>query len=86
MRLIPRDEKFFDLLEELIVKIEEGSCLFMDILEHYEQVESKIRRLKEIENEADVIAHRTYERMYRTFLTPLDRKISMTRQQDGSYP
>jgi uncharacterized protein len=74
MRLIPRDEKIFDLFEELIVKVQEGSCLFMDILEHYEQVESKLRLLKEIENEADVIAHRTYEKMYRSFLTPLDRE------------
>ena len=31
-------------------------------------------RLKEIEHEADVITHRTYEKMHTTFLTPLDRE------------
>jgi uncharacterized protein Yka (UPF0111/DUF47 family) len=53
MRIIPREEKFFDLFEELAVKIEEGGLLFMDILENYDQAEPKIVRLKEIEHEAD---------------------------------
>ncbi|ABC77344.1 phosphate transport regulator [Syntrophus aciditrophicus SB] len=74
MRILPREEKFFDLFEELAVKIEEGGSLFMHILDHYDQSEPNIFRLKEIEHEADVITHETYERMYRTFLTPFDRE------------
>ncbi len=74
MRLIPREEKFFDLFEELAAKIEEGGLLFMDLLEHYEQTEPKIARIKEIEHEADVITHRTFAKMHRTFLTPFDRE------------
>jgi hypothetical protein len=46
----------------------------MDILNNYEQSEAKIAKLKEIEHEADIITHRTYEKMHRTFLTPLDRE------------
>ncbi|ABC76915.1 DUF47 domain-containing protein [Syntrophus aciditrophicus] len=74
MGFFPKEEQFFDLFEELAVKIGEGGLLFLDIVEHYEQAEPKIARLKEIEHEADVITHRTYERMHRTFLTPLDRE------------
>jgi hypothetical protein len=74
MRLIPRDEKFYDLFEELANKIEEGGKMFTDILNNYEQSEAKIAKLKEIEHEADIITHRTYEKMHRTFLTPLDRE------------
>ena len=74
MRLIPRDEKFYDLFEELACKIEEGGKMFTDILNNYEQSEAKIAKLKEIEHEADIITHRTYEKMHRTFLTPLDRE------------
>jgi predicted phosphate transport protein (TIGR00153 family) len=70
MRLIPREEKFFDLFEELINKIEEGGELFLDMVQHYEYTETKISRLKE----ADVITHRTYEKMHKTFLTPIDRE------------
>ena len=34
----------------------------------------RVARLKEIEHEADIITHRTYEKMHTTFLTPLDRE------------
>ena len=74
MRLIPKDEKFYDMFEELACKIEEGGKMFTDILNNYEQSEAKIAKLKEIEHEADIITHRTYEKMHRTFLTPLDRE------------
>jgi len=74
MRFIPRDEKFYDLFEELAEKIEEGGKLFIDILSNYKYSEPKIAKLKEIEHEADSITHKTYERMHRTFLTPLDRE------------
>lgn len=74
MRLIPKEEKFFDLFDELVNKIEEGGELFLDMVEHYEYSEPKIVRLKEMEHEADVITHKTYEKMHKTFLTPLDRE------------
>ena len=74
MRLIPREEKFFDLFEELVNKIEEGGELFLDMVEHYEYSEPKIVKLKELEHEADVITHKTYEKMHKTFLTPIDRE------------
>jgi len=74
MRLIPTEEKFFDLFEELVNKIEEGGELFLDMVEHYEYSEPKIVRLKEMEHEADAITHKTYEKMHKTFLTPIDRE------------
>lgn len=74
MRLIPKEEKFFDLFDELANKIEDGGELFLDMVEHYEYSEPKIVRLKEMEHEADAITHKTYEKMHKTFLTPLDRE------------
>ena len=74
MRMIPKEEKFFDLFDELVNKIEEGGVLFLDMVEHYEYSEPKIIKLKELEHEADVITHKTYEKMHKTFLTPIDRE------------
>ena len=74
MRLIPKEEKFFDLFDELANKIEDGGELFLDMVEHYVYSEPKIVRLKEMEHEADAITHKTYEKMHKTFLTPLDRE------------
>ena len=74
MRLIPREEKFFDLFEELSNKIEEGGKLFQHYVENYENPQAKAAKIKEVEHEADVITHRTYEKMHTTFLTPIDRE------------
>ena len=74
MRLIPREEKFFDLFDELAKKIDEGARLFLDMLTHYDSFQTRLVKLKELEHEADVITHRTYEKMHKTFLTPLDRE------------
>lgn len=74
MRFIPREEKFFDLFDELADKIEEGGILLTSMLANYDSFDQKLSKLKEIEHEADVITHRTYEKMHKTFLTPLDRE------------
>jgi uncharacterized protein len=74
MRLFPRNENFFDYFEELANKIEEGGRLFLQMTETHDYTEAKITKLKDLEHEADAITHRTYERMHKTFLTPLDRE------------
>ena len=74
MRLFPKEENFFDFFEELATKIEEGSQFFLEMTQNQNYSASRVSRLKEIEHEADGIAHKTYERMHKTFLTPLDRE------------
>jgi len=74
MRFIPKEEKFFDLFEELAAKIEVGGKLFLELAESSAYTEPQVARLKEIEHEADDITHRTYEKMHTTFITPLDRE------------
>ncbi len=74
MRFFPKEEKFFDLFEELADKIEAGGKLFLDLAESGSCSEPQVARLKEIEHEADIITHTTYEKMHKTFLTPLDRE------------
>jgi predicted phosphate transport protein (TIGR00153 family) len=74
MRLFPKEENFFDYFEELANKIEEGGRLFLEMTENHDYSEAKVAKLKEIEHEADVITHRTYEKMHKTFLTPIDRE------------
>ncbi len=74
MRFIPREEKFFDLFEELADRSEAGGKLFLEMVERGAYTEAQTARVKEIEHEADVITHRTYEKMHTSFLTPLDRE------------
>ncbi len=74
MRLLPREEKFFDLFEQLAEKIEVGGKLFLEMVEIGAYSEAQAARIKEIEHEADIITHQTYGKMHTTFLTPLDRE------------
>lgn len=74
MRLFPKEENFFNYFEELANKIEEGGKFFLEMTKNRDYSEAKVSRLKELEHEADIITHKTYERMHKTFLTPIDRE------------
>ncbi len=74
MRLFPKEENFFELFDELADKIEEGSKLFLEMVRSRDYSDVKVAKLKEIEHEADGITHKTYEKMHKTFLTPIDRE------------
>jgi len=74
MRLFPKEENFFEYFEELADKISEGGQLFMEMTQKKDYSETIVTKLKQIEHEADGITHKTYERMHKTFLTPIDRE------------
>jgi len=74
MRLFPKEENFFDYFEQLAGKIEEGGQFFLEMAQNRNYSAARVSRLKEIEHEADGIAHKTYERMHKSFLTPIDRE------------
>ena len=74
MRLIPRDEGFFVLFNELAKRLKEAArllnCLFAepDRLDHY------VAAIKTVEHEADVLTHDVRARIDRSFVTPIDRE------------
>ena len=56
----------------------DGHCVeaakkLIDMLEHYEDVPTKVARIHEIENLADQVSHRTFAILHKTFITPIDR-------------
>jgi predicted phosphate transport protein (TIGR00153 family) len=74
--LLPRQDHFFALLEELAGKIEVAAGVFADL-----ETASEINliaevgaKLKPIETEADSVCQRLYEAIDRTFVTPIDRE------------
>jgi len=72
--LIPRNAQFYNLFEESAQKLVAASEVLTDLLEHFENVEMKARRMKELEHEADNITHDIYKQVHQTFVTPLDRE------------
>ena len=72
--LIPRNYRFYDLFEASAHKLVLASEALTDLLEHFENVEMKIGRIREYEHEADDVTHELYLQLHKTFVTPLDRE------------
>ncbi|MBI3543723.1 MAG: DUF47 domain-containing protein [Deltaproteobacteria bacterium] len=73
-RLMPREEKFFDLFRDIADEIVKGATEFQAMLGDMGHVESRARTIKDIEHRGDNITHRTVELLHTTFITPLDRE------------
>ncbi len=74
LRLIPREESFFDLFEEMAKKVQDGADELLDLLKNYSDLDRKAGRVLDIEHEGDEITHEVIRRLNTTFITPFDRE------------
>jgi predicted phosphate transport protein (TIGR00153 family) len=74
--LLPRQDIFFTLLEELAAKMAQSSAVFAELAtaSGHAQFAAISARLKPIETEADQVCHKVYAELDRTFVTPIDRE------------
>lgn len=74
--LLPRQDFFFTLLEEIAAKMEVAATVFSELCgaSDHVQLAAIASRLKPIETEADDLCHQLYEHLDRTFVTPIDRE------------
>lgn len=74
LRLIPREESFFELFEALAQKVFTGSDALLDLLQSFTDVSRKVATLVDLEHEGDEIVHEIMRRLNTTFVTPFDRE------------
>lgn len=74
MRLIPKDEKFFDLFDALAERITRSAGLLNELFTEPTRLDFFAGQIKELEHQADEITHEIMERLDRSFVTPLDRE------------
>lgn len=72
LRLIPREESFFDLFDQMGQKVQQGAEELWELLKDYTDVERKVGRILDIEHEGDEITHEVLKRLNTTFVTPMD--------------
>ena len=72
--LIPKDEKFFDILEEASDNVEKGAEVFRELVADWSLTSPKIQQIRDIEHEGDRMTHEVIDRLNRTFITPIDRE------------
>jgi uncharacterized protein len=73
MRLLPRDESFFDEFEKQGLKTVEGCKALVAMVEAPGDIQAQAKRISDIEHECDRITHTVVEKLHKTFITPLDR-------------
>ena len=74
MRLIPREEKFYDDFQALADELHRGAELLEQMLAPERPAWGKAEEIKEVEHKCDFLTHEIIQRLNRTFVTPLDRE------------
>src|SRR2546426_13977 len=75
VRLLPREEKFFDLFVAVADRNTEAARHLRELFEAPpERRTPHVEAIKRLEHEADQVTHEVVNRLDRTFITPLDRE------------
>jgi uncharacterized protein len=74
LSFFPKDHKFFDLFRRDAANLREGALALRDLIDRYENVESKYEKIKLIEHQGDIITHEIFTKLRETFITPLERE------------
>jgi predicted phosphate transport protein (TIGR00153 family) len=73
MRLLPRDESFFDEFDKQGLKTVEGCKAFVEMVEKPGDIQAQAKHISDIEHECDRITHAVVAKLHTTFITPIDR-------------
>jgi predicted phosphate transport protein (TIGR00153 family) len=74
VRLIPKDEGFFELFDQLSEKLTKSARVLDQLFAEPGRLDFFSTQIKLIEREADDIVREVMNRLDRTFVTPLDRE------------
>ena len=73
-RLIPRDQEFFGLFNELASHLQSSAKLLHDLFEKPDRLQELVKAIKAVEHKADQLTHEINARIDRSFVTPFDRE------------
>ncbi len=74
LRLIPREERFYDLFVEDAANVLGAARLLEAMLRSYDQLERRAGEIRDAEHRGDEISHDIGRRLETTFVTPFDRE------------
>ena len=74
MRLIPRDEQFFEMFAQIAQRITSSVSLLHELFSNPSRILHYEAAIKEVEHEADQLVQQVNMRIDTSFVTPLDRE------------
>jgi predicted phosphate transport protein (TIGR00153 family) len=73
IRLMPRDEKFFDLFIKDAENLVSGAQALEALMRTYDRLDEHVAGIQAIEHAGDELGDEVIERLERAFITPMDR-------------
>jgi predicted phosphate transport protein (TIGR00153 family) len=73
-RLIPREERFFDLFVEDAANVLDGARQLETMLRTFDNPDKAAKKIRETEHKGDEISHDIGRRLEQSFVTPFDRE------------
>ncbi len=73
-RLIPRDEQFFDLFNQLAKHLQSSAQLLDQLFAEPHRTTELVRQIKDVEHHADALTLTISQRIDKSFITPIDRE------------
>src|SRR3990170_4578617 len=74
LRILPREERFFDLFEASAANVVVGATLLLEMVNNYDRAPELAQRIEETEHEGDITTHEIFDRLNHTFITPFDHE------------
>jgi len=74
VRLIPRDQQFFPMFEELSKRLSASADLLAELFSDPQRLQERVQQIKVVEHEADELTHALIVAIDKSFVTPIDRE------------
>lgn len=74
MRFVPKEEKYFSMLNEMASQVRESAELFVKIFQEYDNHARHAEHIKSIEVSCDELSAKMIQKLNSTFITPIDRE------------
>jgi len=71
---MPREREFYDLFEEAAANVVRAASMLEEMMESWPEKSELAREILLAEQEGDRITHDIIQRLYSTFVTPIDRE------------
>ncbi len=73
-RLLPRDDVFFELFDQLAAHLATTARMLDTLLGDASHVHDHVRAIKDVEHKADLLTLTVNQRIDKSFITPIDRE------------
>ncbi|MEW5976815.1 MAG: DUF47 family protein [Acidobacteriota bacterium] len=73
-KIIPTEEKFFEMFNAMAQNAHEGSRLLKQMMEPNADIQDLAQAIKALEHKGDLMVHELVTKLNKTFVVPLDRE------------